>query len=255
MLRSSQSTSIGTHWPLEFSVQMSRIPRVTNFATPVKIDQLWVVSACPCIPEDIRLKNIAMDKVPAMKLLQILTLLVYRYPIACLTYDTDTDFGLTRPYPDLRSSLLALWMYEPHLCVSVFVLLSLPASDRSTFFVHIRLSLFFITPANHTLSFLHTFPLDYIYTTIPLVSVDTLYPHPLLESTNNLNNAALGRILEGVRSNALNVMNFIIYYIHIVVTKSGTTNYWLTTNEFCLGGLGGVGKLQKERFFRCVWCV
>ena len=72
--------------------------------------------------------------------------------MACLTYDTDTDFGLT-PYPDLRSSLLALWMYEPHLCVSLFVLLSLPASDRSTLFVHIRLPLFFIDPTNHTLSF------------------------------------------------------------------------------------------------------
>lgn len=71
-------------------------------------------------------------------------------PIACLTYGNDTDFTL-----HLRSSLLALCMYELHLCVSVFVLLSRPVSDRSTSSVHIlklRWSLFFIGSTKpHTL--------------------------------------------------------------------------------------------------------
>lgn len=82
----------------------------------------------------------------------VLTPLAYLHPIACLTYDNDTDFRLTLHF---RFSLLALCMYELHLCVSVFVLLSLRAFDRSTLSVHIlelRWSLFFIGSTKpHTL--------------------------------------------------------------------------------------------------------
>ena len=76
-------------------------------------------------------------------------------------------------------------MYEPHLCVSVFVLLSLPASDRSTLFVHIRLSLFLLAQQITHSPFLHTFPLDYIPPYLSSLWISsTLTSTPLLESTN-----------------------------------------------------------------------
>ncbi len=61
--------------------------------------------------------------------LLVLTPLAYQRPVACLTYGNATDFRLTLHF---RFSLLALCMYELHLCVSVFVLLSLLTSGRST---------------------------------------------------------------------------------------------------------------------------
>ena len=97
----------------------------------------------------------------------VLPLLAYRQPIACLTYGNDTDIRLTL---HLRSSLLVLCMYELHLCVSVFVLLSLYVFDRSTLSVHIfelRWSLFFIGSTKpHSPSFGIHF--DSLYTSIPL---------------------------------------------------------------------------------------
>jgi hypothetical protein len=92
----------------------------------------------------------------------VLTLLTYWQPIACLSYGNHPDFRLT---PYLRSSPLVLCMYELHPCVSLFVLLSLPAFNRSPLSVHIALcwSLFFIGPTKpHTLLLLAYISVHYI---------------------------------------------------------------------------------------------
>ena len=111
----------------------------------------------------------------------VLTRLTYLHSTACLTYDNDTDFRLTLHF---RISLLALCMYELHLCVSVLVLLSLRASDRSALSVHIlklRWSLFFIGSTKpHTLLLL-----PYISILYTSATVDMLIP------TQNLGTYAL----------------------------------------------------------------
>jgi len=67
-------------------------------------------------------------------------------------------------------------MYELHLCVSVFVLLSLPAADRSIFLNFVG-PYSLLAPPNHTLSFFwHRFWfIIYLHTS---AAVDILIPAP-----------------------------------------------------------------------------